>query len=228
MLRVTVTLIGLLASCGVVWAAQPPAGGQAAGAAAPIAANADAPALSGAALVKALRQGGYVLLMRHASSPPNPPDSAAAEPDNTRPERQLDDTGKTTARAMGEALRRLGVPIGRVLSSPTYRALQTARLEGLPAPETFPELGDGGQSMQAASGGQGAWLRGKVADPPRANTNTVIITHLPNIRAAYAADASAIGDGEALVLRPDGKGGAQLLGRIKIGEWPALAQAPPA
>jgi hypothetical protein len=47
--------------------------------------------LSGAALVEALRQGGYVLLMRHASSPLAPPVASTAEPDNTRLERQLDD-----------------------------------------------------------------------------------------------------------------------------------------
>jgi phosphohistidine phosphatase SixA len=186
-------------------------------------AQTEAQTLSGAPLVRVLRQGGYVLLMRHAASPRDPPAPAAAEPDNTTPERQLDDTGKATARAMGQAFRTVGIPVGQVLSSPTYRALQTARLAGLPTPTTAPELGDGGQSMQISSAAQAAWLGAKVAEPPKAGTDTIVITHLPNIRAAYAAQSAGLADGEALVLRPDGNGGVQFLGRVKIEDWPNLA-----
>src|SRR5499427_3466980 len=84
--------------------------------------------LHGEALVKALQKGGYVLVMRHASSPREVPDKQAANPDNSKPERQLDEVGRGTAIAMGKALRDLKIPIGNVLSSPTYRALETVRL----------------------------------------------------------------------------------------------------
>src|SRR3954471_20085729 len=80
--------------------------------------------LEGPALVTALRQGGYVIVMRHPSSPFTQPDKATANPDNPNLERQLDETGRNTARAMGEAVRTLHIPIGDVLSSPTYRALE--------------------------------------------------------------------------------------------------------
>ncbi|HUO22776.1 MAG TPA: histidine phosphatase family protein [Caulobacteraceae bacterium] len=202
------------------------------------AAGAQAQTLSGPDLVAQLQRGGYVLLMRHAASPFAIPDKSAAEPDNTRSERQLDATGKRTATAMGQAMRTLKIPVGRVLSSPTYRALETARLAGLPKPETFSELGDGGMGMQMAMGppqsappsqapAQGAWLRGQTADPPAAGTDTVILTHLPNIRAAYPAEGAVLADGEALVFRPDGAGQAKLVGRIKIEDWPTLAAAQP-
>jgi hypothetical protein len=39
----------------------------------------EAETLAGASLVQHLRQGGYVLLMRHAHSPPEPPASSVAE-----------------------------------------------------------------------------------------------------------------------------------------------------
>lgn len=186
-------------------------------------ANAQAQGLSGEALIEALRQGGYVLLMRHASSPSAAPEPSAAEVDNTARERQLDNTGRTTAMAMGGALKALRIPVGRVLSSPTYRALQTAKFAALPAPLAFSELGDGGQSMQAATTSQSAWLRGKIADPPPRGTDTIIITHFPNIQAAYGDEAAGLADGEALIFHPDGKGGAQLRGRVKIEAWPSLA-----
>ncbi len=52
---------------------------------------AQAQALHGDALVKALRQGGYVVVMRHTSSPREVPDKKTANADNVKPERQLDE-----------------------------------------------------------------------------------------------------------------------------------------
>jgi hypothetical protein len=83
--------------------------------------------LHGEALVKALRQGGYVIVMRHTSSPREAPSKQVANADNVKLERQLDETGRTTAVAMGKAIRALKIPIGEVLTSPTYRALETVK-----------------------------------------------------------------------------------------------------
>ena len=179
--------------------------------------------LSGAALVKALRHGGYVLVMRHASSPLAPPAAGDAEPDNAKRERQLDDAGKRTARDMGAAIRALQIPIGEVWSSPTYRALETVRLAGLPAARTVEALGDRGQSMQAASGAQAAWLRTAASQRPRAGTDMIVVTHSPNITAAFGQEASGLSDGEVLVFHPNGRTAAEPVGRIKIEEWPSLA-----
>jgi hypothetical protein len=96
--------------------------------------------LHGEALVKALQKGGYVLVMRHASSPREVPDKQAANSDNSKPERQLDEVGRNTAIAMGKALRDLKIPIGNVLSSPTYRALETVRLAQFGARKSSPNL----------------------------------------------------------------------------------------
>src|SRR5665213_3607121 len=57
--------------------------------------TAHAQALAGEALVKALRQGGYVIVMRHASSPREVPDQKIANADNVNRERQLDEAGRT-------------------------------------------------------------------------------------------------------------------------------------
>jgi phosphohistidine phosphatase SixA len=179
--------------------------------------------LSGSGLVAALRGGGYVLLMRHASSPEARPDKAAADPENTNLERQLDQKGRETASAMGEAVKKLGIPIGDVLSSPTYRARETVRLASLGRAQTFAEIGDGGASMQRIQEEPAAWLRKKVDEQPRAGTDTVIVTHMPNIVAAFGQAANGAADGEAFVYRPDGKGGAELVARVKIEDWPALA-----
>ena len=172
--------------------------------------------LSGEALVRALRQGGYVIVMRHASSPREVPDKLTANPDNTKPERQLDAEGRTTAAAFGKALRDLNIPIGEVLVSPTYRAMETVRLAKLNNPKLQPELGDNGQSMQGGTEAQAAWLKKAVTQFPTGK-NTILVTHLPNIRDAFPQLTPAPGDGEALVFGPQG-----IVARIKIGEWPNL------
>ena len=185
-----------------------------------------ADSLEGPALINALRQGGYVIVMRHPSSPFSVPDKAQADPGNTKLERQLDDTGRKTAQDMGEAFRKLHIPVGEVLSSPTYRAVESVRLAMFGQPQTLEQLDAGGQSMQSnADNERSTWLRKKVAESPRAGTNTVIVTHTPNLTGAFGQDATGVAAGEALIFHPNGNK-ADLVTRITIEEWPRLASAP--
>jgi len=186
-----------------------------------LAGTVSAEALQGDALVKALRQGGYVIVMRHASSPREVPGKQSANADNVNHERQLDAEGRASAIAMGKALHDLKIPIGDVLTSPTYRALETIRYAKLGDPKPFAELGDNGQSMQGGTQAQAAWLQKRVTQFP-AGVNTVLVTHFPNLTGAFPQMTAGVADGEALVFGPDGKGGAALVARIKIEEWPEM------
>ena len=181
-----------------------------------LAATANAQQLQGDALVKALRQGGYVIVMRHASSPREVPDKATANPDNVKPERQLDQEGRASSTAMGKAIRDLKIPIGTVFSSPTYRALETIRYAQLGKPQPIPELGDNGKSMSGGTEAQAAWLRKKVTELPK-GANTLIVTHMPNMSRAFPESTSGLADGEALVFGPSG-----VVARVKIEDWPKL------
>jgi phosphohistidine phosphatase SixA len=180
-------------------------------------------ALSGEELVRALRQGAYVIVMRHTSSPREAPGKQTANPDNTKLERQLDAEGRSTAAAMGKALRDLKIPIGEVLSSPTYRALETVRYAQFGNPQIFEELGDNGQSMQGGTPAQAAWLQKRVTQFP-ARTNTILVTHLPNLTGAFPQAAAGMADGESLIFGPDGSGGAKPVARVKIEEWEKMGQ----
>jgi len=180
--------------------------------------GASAQQLQGKSLVSALQRGGYVILMRHANAPRELPSAQTADPENVHLERQLDETGRTTAVAFGKALRDLKISIGQVLSSPTYRAFETARYAQLPTPRAIPELGDNGQSMQLTKESQAAWLQKHVTEFP-SGSNTIIITHQPNIAGAFPQWSDNLSEGEALILGPDGKGGARLIARVKIEEW---------
>jgi broad specificity phosphatase PhoE len=94
-------------------------------------------ALAGAAAVssaqdvetvwEALRTPGAVVIVRHSYAPGgfDPPD---ARLDDCSTQRNLDDAGRAQARRIGAAFRQHGIVVGRVLSSPRCRCLDTARL----------------------------------------------------------------------------------------------------
>ena len=88
--------------------------------------------LSGEALITALQGGGYVIVMRHASSPRQAPDVETANPDNVNRERQLDEPGRRDAIAMG-------VPYGgRWFPSLKSKAVQPTGLWKQPVWRVFP------------------------------------------------------------------------------------------
>lgn len=171
-------------------------------------------------LVDGLRHGGYVLVVRHASSPTSLPTKSAADAENVALERQLDAKGRQTAVAMGKAFRSLHIPVGKVYSSPTYRARETIRLAAFGSPESVPELGDQGHSMARLNGpGPAAWLKAKVAEKPAPGHNTILVTHMPNIAEAFPEHATGLQDGETLVFKPDGRGHTAFVAQIPIEDW---------
>jgi phosphohistidine phosphatase SixA len=189
-----------------------------------IAAAQDQAATNEGALVQALRAGGLVLVMRHASSPQEPPAPSAANPDNTSHERQLDEAGRRGAIAVGEALRALRIPIGRVLASPAYRVQETARYAKLGGVAAVEELGDNARGMAKVSEAQAAWLRTQTRTAPPSG-NLLLVTHQPNFMLAFP-DAGGIAEGEIVAFRPDGRGGSTVVGRIRVDDWARLRALP--
>ncbi len=72
-----------------------------------------------------------------------------------------------------------------------------------------------------------AALRALAVTPPPAGTNIVLITHKPNIGDAFGKDWFDVREGEASILRPDGKGGITVVARVQIADWARLAQTAP-
>jgi hypothetical protein len=88
--------------------------------------------IEGQALVDALRRGGYQIYFRHAASDWSQYDQVTKAGDWTSCDpgkmRQISESGRKTAAAIGDALRTLGIPIGQVLASPYCRTVETARI----------------------------------------------------------------------------------------------------
>src|SRR5204862_934932 len=75
-----------------------------------------------------LREGGYVFYLRHASTDFSQNDAGMKSFEDCASQRNLTDKGRGEARAIGEHVKRLGIPIGEVLASPFCRTMETARL----------------------------------------------------------------------------------------------------
>src|SRR5919106_1050529 len=87
-----------------------------------------------------LRQGGHVVLLRHALT-----DGGVGDPPDMRLEdcttqRNLSDEGRSQARRIGEAFRQFRVPIDGLLSSEWCRCIETAALAFGHGGELWPAL----------------------------------------------------------------------------------------
>lgn len=87
-----------------------------------------APAAANEAVWQQLRQGGQVVLMRHAETTPGVGDPPNFRIDDCATQRNLSPQGRADARRIGMALRAGGVRVGDVLTSRWCRAVETAQL----------------------------------------------------------------------------------------------------
>lgn len=182
-------------------------------------ANSTTPATE--ALIELLRNGGYSLYFRHEATDWDQSDDIRKLGDwlscDGNRIRQLSSAGRKRATATGQAIRSLGIPIGKVLASPYCRTLETARLMNLGPVETTTDVINlrvakyfGGQNAIAAT------ARALLASTPDAETNTLIVSHGNVTRAATQIQPE---EGEGIVFQADGEGGFRFIGRLKAEDW---------
>lgn len=129
------------------------------------------------ALVAALREGGHNIYLRHAITDRSQVDTGRLH--DRAGQRNLSAAGEAQARALGVAWRRLGLPLGTVLTSPVFRALETAQLAfGADGVQVAPFLTaddythDHGLLMRNI-----AQTRARLGQPP-ARGNDVLVGHI--------------------------------------------------
>ena len=174
-------------------------------------------------LLTTLRAGAQVIVVRHGATHADQADTDPLNLENVAKQRQLNDKGRADARAMGQALKRAGIPIGRAYSSRFQRAVETARLIAGKEPEATNDVTEGGQVVSPNENARRMQaLRAMAARVPEPGTNTLIVTHKPNILDAFGKDWFDIREGEASVFKPDGSGAYTLVGRVQIAQWATL------
>lgn len=180
--------------------------------------------LNDLALVEALRAGGYNFYFRHVSTDWSQSDGLRRADDwlscDPTQMRQLSDPGRADAVAIGNAIRKLEIPVSEILASPYCRTVETARLMELGEITTTTEV----MNLRAAEyfGGRAAIVataRALLASSPEPGTNRVIVAH-GNV--AQASTPVYPDEGEGIVFRPDGNGDFYQVGRIRPADWPRL------
>lgn len=176
-------------------------------------------------VANALRAGGLVIVVRHGATFPDQADADPLHPDNIAAQRNLNDKGKALAKAFGDALRQIGAPVGKVYTSLFNRAYETAVLAGFTDIEKTADLTEGGLVVSPNENNRRAEaFRKMLGLAPKAGTDTVIITHKPNIVDALGKDWFEVKEGEASIFRPE-NGSYHLIARVQMDEWPRLAAA---
>jgi broad specificity phosphatase PhoE len=176
-------------------------------------------------LARELRAGGYVIVVRHGATFSDQADTDPLNFDNVAAQRNLNENGKTLAKAFGDALRQAGIPVGKVYTSKYNRAYETAVLAGFTDIEKTPDLTEGGLVVSPDENNRRtAAFRKMLGTAPKPGTNSVLVTHKPNIVDTLGKDWFDVREGEATVFRPE-NGGYTLVARIQMDAWPSIALA---
>lgn len=155
-----------------------------------------------------LRDGGHVALIRHARAP-GVGDPPGFRIEDCATQRNLSPEGRAQAVALGEAFRRHGVAVDRVLSSRWCRSLETAQL-AFGTVEPFEPL-DSFFQNRAVAEAQTAAVRALIRDWPMDGGTLVLVTHQVNITALTEIFPA---EGEVVVLRAGDDDGIEVVGRI--------------
>ena len=205
------TVAALAAFCGLLAASSFAAPGRAAG--------------DNSNVVQALRAGGLVIVVRHGATFPDQADTDPLNFENITAQRNLNDKGKALAKAFGDAIRQAGIPIGQVYTSKYNRAYETATIAGFKHIEKTADITEGGLVVSPNENNRRAKaFRELLGTAPTPGTNTILITHKPNIIDALGKDWFDVKEGEASIFRPE-NGGYRFIARVQMEDWPVLAAA---
>lgn len=172
------------------------------------------------ALASAMKQGGYVIVFRHGATNRDEADTDPLNFDNTTKQRLLSEQGKRVATQVGDAFKKLGIPLGKVYTSKFNRAVETGKL--ISGGDVTPTLDvtEGGLVVTPIENDRRAEALKKMAGTvPEAGKNTLIVTHRPNIMDAFGKDWFDVKEGEASIFRPDGAGKTVLVARLQAVDW---------
>ncbi len=201
-------------------------------AAAPALANTQAPSpeafkerMATPAQLQALRQGGYVLYIRHGATDNSRADHLPVDLGNCDTQRVLSDEGRAGMRLLGQRFRQLGIPVHEVLHSPMCRTRDSALL----AFQDRPRRSEHNLMYSANFTSEQkkpllVTIRRLVSTPPPAGSNTVLVAHAPNLADLFGYFVNP--EGTIVILRPRGNGSFEYLASIPPSLWDSLLARP--
>ena len=177
-------------------------------------ATADTTELRREELMTALRRGGYTVILRHARTDRSFQEERAYVPKERSAQRNLTDEGVRDAALMGVVFRKYGITFAEVISSPMFRTVETAEM-AVGKPDTTMVLRVFPSTPEQAA---------LVAKAPKPGTNRLLVTHHFVIETHVPGiSPGEIAESEAAVVRRTSGGKVELVGRITLEDWRALA-----
>lgn len=172
-------------------------------------------------LVDELRDGGYVVFLRHAATDHSREDAPNVDPRDCARQRNLTDAGRAQARELGRAIRALEIPLGRIETSEFCRTRETAQLAfgRADVSEVLTHLPPEG--LRAAHQARLRELRALIARRPKPGTNTVLVGHITSLEAATNVHVE---EGDVVVFEPLGGRRFRVAGKLPAAVWPHLVE----
>lgn len=158
-----------------------------------------------------LASGGFVIYFRHGATTWSGVDRLDWPREQ---QRLLSDEGIRQSEVIGAAFQTRGIPVGEVLASPFARCRDMAEIAFGRVEERMELVGL--LSDQERREERINYLKRKVTESPEAGKNRIIIAHTSNI---LAVTNTRLEEGEAVVLRPDGFGGFDVIGTANPSDW---------
>ncbi len=166
-------------------------------------------------LMTELRRGGYTVILRHARTDRSFQEVREYVPKERSAQRNLSDDGIRDAALMGVVFRKYGITFAEIISSPMFRTVETAEMAaGKPTLLTMDLRAIPATPQQ----------RALIAQAPKPGTNRLLVTHHFVIETHVPGISPGdIAESEAVVVRTSGSGAVELVGRITLDDWRALA-----
>lgn len=172
-------------------------------------------------LLRKLRDGGYVLYLRHGATDNAIPDRVpAVDLSDCSTQRPLTPAGRTSSAAVGEAMRKAKIPIGELRVSPLCRARHSAAAA---FPNVTMIVDDKLMYVANLTAAQKAPIientRQLLSAPVPAGSNRVIVAHAPNLMEliGYFPKECTL-----IVFRRTPDGGFEYIASVAPGAWTGL------
>jgi hypothetical protein len=162
-------------------------------------------------LIKLMKSGGHILMIRHAYAPGSG-DPANFKIGDCATQRNLDDRGRSQARAIGDWLRSKGIKDAKIYSSQWCRCLETATLLGLGPVAELPALDSFYGKPQNREPDIKA-LRSFIATLPADGELIIFVTHYVTI---LEITGEGVSPGEGVVLKIKEGGAYDVLGSLSF------------
>ena len=162
-------------------------------------------------LIKLMKSGGHILMIRHAYAPGSG-DPANFKIGDCATQRNLNNRGRVQARAIGEWLRSKGIKDAKVYSSQWCRCQETATLLGLGPVEELPAL-NSFYGMPQNREPNIKTLRSFIANLPADGELIIFVTHFVTI---LEIAEEGVSPGEGVVLKLKAGGAYDVLGNLSF------------